>query len=462
MQNPIDMNGHSIENLKSPTANDHACNKTYFDTKVDSKADSSDLNDYSKLDGSKVMVGSLQMGNNRITGLTQVPYYNGEAANKRYVDTKVNSKADRSDLDHYLDLNGDNLMNGHIRMNGHRILGLSNTPETKYEVVNKKYTDDSISKAQIKHTHTLNNALKYIMDDVDLTSSQYGIEVDKIDNLEKSFHVYNKRVIYLKLVKDENDHEGRIGYNIFQLVDKTKNKYYTAVIEWLTTDNNVWTKMEIFNNITAGSIISNHTQKFEDGEGLYYTRSIVQFEVFSITTAPVYLLSTIHIERVNPTYPDKFSEVYNIIYGINGSHTSVSSDVFDHHDTYTIKNEKMIMNVDIDMNNKDLLNVPNTAVINIFGMINSNKYFTISTQDIILNIGPFFLETIILFTSNKFRSQDDAIIFNTGKTTKYPFRFSSRPGHLSIQINKYLDRIFTIRMLKANNIPFRLIYRVFY
>ena len=405
MLQPIDMNGFTIDNLPLPTANDHACNKGYVDNKVNSKADRSDLDDYMKLDGSKSMTGTLDMKNNRITNLLS-PFLSSEPAtkeyvttvmnhlpslfldrqgkssmlgdinmnnhlvknvkdpvdandgvNKKYVDTKVNSKADKNDLDKYLDLNGDNLMKGDIRMDGNRITGLSNQPENNYEAPNKQYVDNSIKKAQIKLAHIPDNILKYIMDDIDQTSSEYGIEIDKIDDYDDSFHSYNKQVIYLKLIKDENDYDGRIGYNIYQLVDKSKNKFYTAAIEWITTDDNAWSKMEIFNNITSGSIISNHTQKFEDGNGIYYTRSIIQFEVFSITTPPVYLLSTIHIEGVNPTYPQKFSEVYNIIYGCNGKLNHIDREVYGKHNAFEIDKNRMKMLVPLDMNGKQLMNV---------------------------------------------------------------------------------------------------------
>ena len=73
------------------------------------------------------------MNGNRITELTNVPYYNGEAANKRYVDNKVNvkadksdlnNKADKSDLDNYLKLDGTKPMQGNINMNNKRITRL--------------------------------------------------------------------------------------------------------------------------------------------------------------------------------------------------------------------------------------------------------------------------------------------------------------------------------------------------
>ncbi|MCV6577190.1 MAG: hypothetical protein OIF58_15810, partial [Cohaesibacter sp.] len=69
MEQPIDMGGFTIENLKSPTAADHATSKVYVDNKVNSKADTSDLDDYLKLDGTKAMMGGLNMNNNRITRL---------------------------------------------------------------------------------------------------------------------------------------------------------------------------------------------------------------------------------------------------------------------------------------------------------------------------------------------------------------------------------------------------------
>ena len=241
-----------------------------------------------------------------------------------------------------------------------------------------------------------------------------------------------------------------------------KNIIYTTAIEWLTNDNNIWTKMEIFNNITAGSILSSHTEKFSTGYGLYYTRSIIQFKVFSITTPPVYLLSTIRIKNVNPTYPNEFKEIYNIIYGCSGELADIDREVYDKHNSFKIEKTKMMMLVTLDMNGKHLINVPNTSSIDMYGTI-INKFFTIATtQDININIGPFFLESIILLTSNKFRSQEDTMTINTGNTTKYKINYPSRPGNVSIQINKYFERILTIKMAIANNIQFRIIYKVFY
>ena len=289
----LDMRGHSIKYLKLDKS-DHAAVRV---SELNLKADKSDLDDYLKLDGTKAMTDNLNMNNNRILRLPH-PLLSDEPATKGYV-----SQLNNNLFNNYLDLQGIRKMEGNLNMNNHMITNVK-TPLNDSDAINKGYFDNH----SIQPAHPQKNALDYIMDDVDQTSSEYGIEIDKIDNYNDSFHSYNKKVIYLKLLKDGNNYRSRIGYNIFKLIDKSKDRYYTAVIEWLTTVNNVWNKMEIFNNITSGSIILNQTRKFEDCKGLYYTRSIIQFEVMAISTSPLYLLSTIHIDGVNPTYPAKYSK----------------------------------------------------------------------------------------------------------------------------------------------------------
>ena len=230
----LDMKGFAIKNMKVTPADDaSATSRKYVDGKLNTKADKSILSQYIKRDGSVQMVGGLQMNANRITGLTNVPYYNGEAANKRYVDDKVNvkadtrdlnNKADKSDLDDYLkldgtkpmqgglnmnnkritrlpdpqladepvtrkflansntlfyniflDLDGNSKMRGNIKMNDKRITGSTNPPNADDEATNKKYVDDNISKSNIKPSHTPKNVFQYLMDDVNEWSSEYYV-----------------------------------------------------------------------------------------------------------------------------------------------------------------------------------------------------------------------------------------------------------------------------------------------
>ena len=56
------MKGFAIKNLKlTPTTNSSASSKRYVDQKTASKADQSELNQYLKVDGTKQMSGNLQM-----------------------------------------------------------------------------------------------------------------------------------------------------------------------------------------------------------------------------------------------------------------------------------------------------------------------------------------------------------------------------------------------------------------
>ena len=399
------------------------------------------------------------------------PTIDGHASNKAYVDNEMSKISDASDNSNYVKKSGDT-MSGDFNMTNNIVTNVK-SPINDNDVANKSYIDNQL----IQSAHPQTNILKYIMDDIDQTSSEYGIEIDKIDNYDESFHSYNKKVFYLKLLKDVNNYRARIGYNIYQLIDKNKNKYYTAVIEWLTTDNNAWIKMEIFNNITSGSIISNQTRKFEDGKGLYYTRSIVQFEVMSISSAPLYLLSTIHIDGVNPTYPAKFSEMYNIIYGIDGNHSAILSEVYDTHKAFEIEKTKMKMLVDLDMNNKlitnigslnmnnnnikNIGNISNNNIISIYGIVNEYKYFT--SENAIIEFGNIKIKYIRLYNQPKLSNKSDTVhIYITNNEERFDFQYKNIGWYTHIIINRFYNVVSSIKLKNNTNVTFQLGYELFY
>ena len=105
------MEGFAIKNLKvTPGGDSSATSRKYVDRKLGTKADRNDLNGCLKLDGTNQMSSNLRMNGKRITGLTNVPAYDGEATNKKYVDTKLNDKANKNDLNGYLKLDGTSQM----------------------------------------------------------------------------------------------------------------------------------------------------------------------------------------------------------------------------------------------------------------------------------------------------------------------------------------------------------------
>ena len=111
----LDMKGFAIKNLKvTPGGDGSATSRKYVDRKLGTKADRNDLNGYLKLDGTNQMSSNLRMNGKRIIGLTKVPAYDGEATNKKYVDTQLNDKANKNDLNSYLKLDGTSLMQGDL------------------------------------------------------------------------------------------------------------------------------------------------------------------------------------------------------------------------------------------------------------------------------------------------------------------------------------------------------------
>ena len=133
------MKGFAIKNLEvTPGGNGSATSRKYVDRKLGTKADRNDLNGYLKLDGSNQMSANLRMNGKRAVGVTNVPAYDGEATNKKYVDVKLNDKADKSDLNRYLKLDGTSQMQGDLQMNNKRITRLP-LPQLGDEPATKNY-----------------------------------------------------------------------------------------------------------------------------------------------------------------------------------------------------------------------------------------------------------------------------------------------------------------------------------
>ena len=66
----------------------------------------------------------------------------------------------------FLDRQGRSKKLGNIQMNEHLITGLTNPPNFNDEAANKKYVDENILKSNIKPSHTPKNVFQYLMDDV--------------------------------------------------------------------------------------------------------------------------------------------------------------------------------------------------------------------------------------------------------------------------------------------------------
>ena len=407
----LDMKGYAIKNIKvTPGGDGSATSRKYVDRELDTKANKNDLNSYLKRDGSKQMSDNLEMNGKRITGLTNVPAYNGEATNKRYVDTKLNDKANKSDLNDYLkfdgsvqmqgnlkmnnnritnlsnplhddepvtrkfltssntffykqflDLDGNSKKRGNIQMNDKRITGLTNPPSSDDEATNKKYVDSHVSKSNIKPSHTPKNVFQYLMNDVNEWSTEYNVKVENFSNLPESPHSWDKRVLNITPVKSGRNYRFRLGLQMFRM--KT-NETYSLIVELYNRDYKTWQRQQTYVNGTGIWVRSNNTTKYQYPYGrsgvLFYTKTLIKFKKTS-SSAPIFVYFTVHFDDDGGdmnTYPKDFkNQVYIVAYGIEGLSDHVDPEVYDAHEAFEIDKTKMKMLVPLDMNGKQLLNM---------------------------------------------------------------------------------------------------------
>ena len=202
----LDMKGFEAKNMRLTPAGDlSATSKKYVDEKVNNKANKNDLNDYLKLDGTSQMQGNLNMNNKRITRLPE-PQLADEPATKSYVTITMNHLPNL-----FLDRQGKSSMLGNFQMNDHRITGLTNPPNNNDEATNKKYVDDNITKSHIKPSHTPKNVFQYLMNGVNEWSTEYNVKVDKFIDLQESPHSWDKRVLKITPVKIGSNYRFRLG-----------------------------------------------------------------------------------------------------------------------------------------------------------------------------------------------------------------------------------------------------------
>ena len=348
------MKGFEVKNMRlTPTGDLSATSKKYVDSKVNNKANKRDLDDYLKLDGTSQMQGNLLMNNNRITSLPE-PQLADEPATKRFVTT-----TNLNFLNNFLDLQGSAKMLGNLQMNDNRITGLTNVPLYEGEATNEKYVDDNITKSHIKPSHTPKNMFQYLMNDVNEWSSEYGIKVDKFIDLQESPHSWNKRVLKITPVKNGSNYRFRVGLQMFRM--KT-NETYSLMVERYNRDYKTWQREQ-----TSGTgvwVRTYNITKLQYHYGvnntLYYTKTLIKFKKTS-SSAPVFVYYTVHFDDNGGdlnTYPKDFiNQIYLVAYGVEGLVDNVDPEVYDAHEAFKIDKTKMKMLGPLDMNGKQLMNV---------------------------------------------------------------------------------------------------------
>ena len=156
MSQLIDMNNNFMENLKTPTENDHAVNKNYVDAKISGIKipPSVDVSPYLKIDGTTDMQGNLDMGGNKIENVgTPLSHENDAAVNVMLFNRELNPF----------------------------IANVVKTITNQY----KKYVDDS----HVSPSGSQKDVFRYLMEDADQSSSENNIQVIGIELILPIAHI---------------------------------------------------------------------------------------------------------------------------------------------------------------------------------------------------------------------------------------------------------------------------------
>ena len=306
METQLDMNHNSITNLKDPAFGGEAATKTYVDSSISSVVSSAAGSIATRLPLSGgTMTGPLDMGTKSISNLP-TPKTPSEATSKQYVDRQLNLKV------------------------GNVVADMIET-----EVRLKKYVDDSHNTTGLPK-----DSFRYLMEEVDESSSESGITETAIVDFPNSPHLYNKKAYAFKVTKDDtNLFAGRLGLNMFQLPERE----FTLCIEFFPA------KMTgVSANVVSASLnVGKQTTKKLPN----YSRSIVHLHKWRISP-PEYIFLDLKWQGTAQDLSKKGAKL--IVYGIAGSHDDVPSDVFDA--PFAFEGGAMVMQTDLDLNGHKISN----------------------------------------------------------------------------------------------------------
>ena len=424
----LNMNSKKIVNVNAPTQNTDASNKKYVDDTV--AANKVDVSPYFKKDGSQKMTGNIDMNNNRIynlpapTGNNQPtplaftdlkylhvagtnkmtnnlnmdnkkiinlrpPTSNTDAATKKYVDDNTGAP----DLSDYLEKDGTVAMTGNFNVGNNKIINLSN-PTQDNEAVTKDYADKLVHHTAVQPSH-YNDQFAYLMssgsqwtDEIDTGTSFVIKRIGDLAPNKGNFHDYNHKVIFMGINKSsQGGYKYKMGINFYRL---TANADYTLCLEILNTDYQLWHKSQISvdKGTSKGLSIENVSVKklshrYDGSKFIYYHRVIVNFKKLS-SGNKFFLHILVNMPQDGTdlaVYPRQFSGVYLITYGIVGKVSNIDPDkVYDYHTAFDIKPTEVVYNVDINANNKKILNInldrnSNNSAATV-GMVNEIHPFT--------------------------------------------------------------------------------------
>ena len=329
MQTQLNMNHNSITNLKDPEFGGEAATKSYADKKLD-------------LAGG-TMTGNLDMGTKQIRNLGP-PISSKDAVSADFVQNLL--------INNYLHYGG-GTMSGQIDMANHKIINLPEPTSAKDAA-----TKDFVEKSHVSQSGLQKNVFLYQMTDVNESSSESNITVTGIKDFANTPHTLFKKAYHFTIGKNaQNEYNARIGFNF----NPVPTGAYTYVVEYFPP---FLIDVSVDCRSTPLNVNKQIFKKFPT-----YVKNIVQIHKWQMAT-PDYLMIDLKSKggEATPTRGDGRL----IVYGITGTHNDVSSSVLD--TPYVVENGKMVMETDLDMNGKSLLNYnPPKSKAVIFGNYDLNR-----------------------------------------------------------------------------------------
>ena len=348
METQLNMNHNSITNLKDPQFGGEAATKKYVDD-IETKL----LSDVALELIKKIDIGEIDMKGERIINLGN-PLYSSDAINTSYLHSFMSA---------YLNTDG-GTMEGQIDMNNNKIINLPEPTSAKDAA-----TKDFVEKSHVSQSGLQQNVFLYQMTDDLESSSESNITVTGIKDFSNTPHTLFKKAYHFTIGKNaQNEYNARIGFNF----NPVPTGAYTYVVEYFPP---FMIDVSVDCRSTPLNVNKQIFKKFPT-----YVKNIVQIHKWQMAT-PDYLMIDLK-SKGGPATPTR-GDGRLIVYGITGTHNDVSSSVLD--TPYVVENGKMVMETDLDLNGKRLLNYNPKSKAVIFGNYDSNRRVAVFPK------GPFII-----------------------------------------------------------------------
>ena len=407
----LSMNRNDLTGIPdTPKFGYSAVNKNYVDGEI-SKIPGTDTSPFLKIDGTRAMTGNLDMGDHSIQKVGD-PVNSDDVATKNYVDAEIGYISTP-----FLKLDGTRAMTGVLNMNDQKISNLK-MPEFNTDAANKQYIDEKLLKSHLLSSE-VENAFKYLSDQ-DESSSERNIIVNGIQDYNGSPHK-NKKAYDIDLIytSGTQNYDSKIGINLYPLpVGK-----FTIIMEYyFPEDINISLLAEASTAIINKQTITNFTS---------YKKQLVQINQQTKDT-PDYLFFTIRGSGTTATNP----EGYLVFYGVKEWVDTVPSEIYDHvleTGMFEYDNGNMKIFHDIDLNNNKIINssgidMNNHKIENLSDATNTNDAINKGQLDEFKNE---FERYRFYIKNHSFLDIFSYLVFDFNEPGKFIVKFFNRDPYIS-------------------------------